>query len=61
MAVFNKLNGFVEHLAEGVHDLSTNQLVLALSNVAPTAESTPPLRPPQTVCWQMSPRFLTPA
>ena len=39
MAVFNKLNGFVEHLAEGVHDLGSNQLVLALSNVAPSAES----------------------
>ena len=42
MAVFNKLNGFVEHLAEGVHDLGSNQLVLALSNVAPGAESTAP-------------------
>ena len=37
MAVFNKLNGFVEHLSEGVHNLGSDQLKLALSNVAPTA------------------------
>lgn len=42
MAVFNKLNGFVEHLSEGVHNLGSDQLKLALSNVAPTAETTPP-------------------
>ena len=42
MAVFNKLNGFVEHLSEGVHNLGSNQLVVALSNTASTAESTPP-------------------
>lgn len=44
MAQFNKLPGFVQHLAHGVHNLSVggNQLVLALSNVAPGSESTPP-------------------
>ena len=42
MAVFNKLNGFVEHLAEGVHNLGSDQLVLALSNVAPGSEATAP-------------------
>jgi hypothetical protein len=42
MAVFNKLNGFVEHLAEGVHNLGSNQLAVALSNIAPGSETTPP-------------------
>lgn len=42
MATFNKLNGFVEHLAEGVHTFGTHQLAVALSNTAPGSESTPP-------------------
>ena len=42
MATFVKLDGFVEHLAEGVHNLGSNQLVVALSNTAPGSESSPP-------------------
>lgn len=42
MAAFNKLPGFVEHLSEGVHNLGSNQLRLALSNTAPGSETTPP-------------------
>jgi hypothetical protein len=42
MVAFTKLNGFVEHLAEGVHNLATGALTVALSNTAPGSEGTPP-------------------
>lgn len=42
MATFVKLPGFVEHLAEKVHNLGSDQLAVALSNTAPGSESTPP-------------------
>jgi hypothetical protein len=37
MAAFNKFNAFVENLAEGVHNLGSNQLVVALTNTLPTS------------------------
>lgn len=40
MATFNKFNAFVENVAEGVHNLGTGQLVVALTNSAPIATNT---------------------
>lgn len=37
MATFNKFNSFVEHLAEGVHNLQTGALTIALTNTLPVA------------------------
>lgn len=37
MATFNKFQPFVEHMAEGVHDLGADTLKVLLTDTAPTA------------------------
>jgi hypothetical protein len=37
MATFNKFHAFVEHLAEGVHNLQSHTLRVMLTNTAPVA------------------------
>lgn len=37
MAAFNKFNAFVEHVAEGVHNLGADTLRVYLSNATPSA------------------------
>lgn len=41
-ATLTKLSGFVEHLAEKVHNLGSDTLAVALSNTAPSAQGTRP-------------------
>lgn len=38
MVAMTKINGFVEHLAEKVHNLGSDSLVVALSNTDPTTD-----------------------
>ena len=40
MATYNKFNSFVENLAEKVHNLGSDTLKVALTNVAPVATNT---------------------
>jgi hypothetical protein len=40
VATFNKFDSFVEALAEGVHNLGTDTLTIALTNSAPVATNT---------------------
>lgn len=40
MATYNKFNSFVEALAEKAHNLGADQIVVALTNTAPTASNT---------------------
>ena len=40
MASFNKINSFVENLAEKVHNLGSDTLKVALTNSAPSASNT---------------------
>jgi len=42
MATFTKVNDFVEHVHEGVHNLAADQLIVALSNTAPASEASNP-------------------
>lgn len=39
MATFNKINAFVENLAEGVHNLGADSLKVMLTNTAPIASN----------------------
>ena len=50
MATWTKAQGFVEHMAEKVHNLSADALTIALSNTAPASETTNPLTAASTGC-----------
>ena len=59
MAVFNKFDSFVEAVEEKLHDLGADQLVIALSNVAPIATNTQLSNITQVAYTNLSTRNLT--
>ena len=59
MAVFNKFDSFVEAVAEKLHDLGADQLVIALTNSAPIASNTQLSNITQITYTNLSTRNLT--
>jgi len=59
VATFNKFNSFVEALAEGVHDLGSDTLTIALTNTAPAAGNTVLANITQIAYTNISSRVLT--
>lgn len=59
MAVFNKFDSFVEAVAEKLHDLGADQLVIALTNSAPIATNTQLSNITQITYTNLSTRNLT--
>lgn len=61
MASFNKFNSFVEAIAEKVHNLGSDQLVIALTNSAPNATDTQLSNITQITYTNLSSRNITTA
>lgn len=61
MATFNKFNSFTEALAEKVHNLGSDSLVVALTNTAPVATNTQLSNITQISYTNLSSRALTTA
>jgi hypothetical protein len=59
MATFNKFNAFVENIAEGVHNLQTGALTIALTNTLPTAANAVLTDITQIAYTNLSSRVLT--
>lgn len=59
MATFNKFNAFVENLAEGVHNLQTGALTVALSNTLPVATNSVLADITQIAYTNLSSRLIT--
>jgi len=59
MAAFNKFDSFVEAVAEKLHDLGADQLVIALTNSAPIATDTQLSNITQITYTNLSTRNLT--
>lgn len=59
MASYNKFNSFTEALAEKIHNLGADQLMVALTNVAPVATNTQLSNLTEITYTNLSSRVLT--